>query len=269
MKYKQLEEMTDKLQNEAYNLTKSISALLYRVMPADTDAENDYTMSLASVLVNQSKLVTDIATELNMNISDIEINSNITDNHSAGKVINSDNRKDDSDSKSLVIGDIESSIDKLNSLSEDKLKNLDFNDSTEFAKKLDSKIETIDESLEYLIYNLIEQDKSKLLEQAKQGKIPLIDLLNQEYYIDDKNFSEIYHSPIDSKIEIINTLLDNIKLNSMLIKNIDELKITSIDDKVYIYQSLLNTGLTLTNCLNEFEFAINDLNLLLGYKNLE
>lgn len=269
MKLKELENITDKLQNEAYNLTKSISALLYRVMPADTDAENDYTMSLASVLVNQSKLVTNIATELNMNISDIEINSNITDNHSAGKVINSDNSKDNFDSKSLVIRDIESSIDKLNSLSEDKLKNLDLNNSTEFAKKLDSIIETIDESLEYLIYNLIEQDKSKLLDQAKQGKIPLINLLNQEYYIDDKNFSEIYHSPIDSKIEIINTLLDNIKLNSILIKNIDELKITSIDDKVYIYQSLLNTGLTLTNYLNEFESAINDLNLLLGYKNLE
>lgn len=269
MKLEELENITDKLQNEAYNLTKSISALLYRVMPSDTDAENDYTMSLASVLVNQSKLVTNIATELNMNISDIEINSNITDNHSAGMVINSDNRKDDSDSKSLVIRDIESSINKLNSLSEDKLKNLDFDDSNIFADKLDSIIETIDESLEHLMYYLIEQDKIKLLEQAKQGKIPLIDLLNQEYYIDDKNFSDIYHSPIDSKAEIINTLLDNIKLNSKLIRNIDELKITSVDDKIYIYQTLLNTGLTLSNCLNEFEFAINDLNLLLGYKNLE
>lgn len=269
MDTKQLEEMADKLQNESYNLTKSISALLYRVMPADTDAENDYTMSLVSVLVNQSRLVTEMATELSMNISHIDKNSKETDKHSASMNINFDSIKDNSDSKSLVIGDIESNIEKLNSLSEEKLMNLDFDDSDIFADKLDSLIRNIDESLEYLIYNLLEQDKIKLLERAKQGKIPLIDILNQEYYIDDENFSDIYDSPIDKKADIINTLLDNIKLNSMLIRNIDELKIINEDDKIYIYQSLLNTGLTLSRYLDEFEITINDLNHLLGYKNLE
>ena len=72
MDTKQLEEMADKLQNEAYNLTKSIEALLYKVIPADTDVENDYTMSLVSVLVNQSKLVKDIATNLSMGFQKID-----------------------------------------------------------------------------------------------------------------------------------------------------------------------------------------------------
>lgn len=72
MDTKQLEEMADKLQNEAYNLTKSIEALMYKVIPADTDAENDYTMSLVSVLVNQSKLVKDMATNLSMGFQKID-----------------------------------------------------------------------------------------------------------------------------------------------------------------------------------------------------
>lgn len=66
MDTKQLEEMADKLQNEAYNLTKSIEALLYRVIPTDTDSENDYTMGLLSVLSNQSRHVTDLATNLSI-----------------------------------------------------------------------------------------------------------------------------------------------------------------------------------------------------------
>ena len=66
MDTKQLEDMADKLQNEAYNLTKSIEALLYRVIPTDTDLENDYTIGLLNVLSNQSKLVTEIATDLSM-----------------------------------------------------------------------------------------------------------------------------------------------------------------------------------------------------------
>lgn len=75
MDTKQLEEMADKLQNEAYNLTKSIEALLYKVIPADTDSENDYTMSLVSVLSNQSRYVTDMATKLSMGINQIDTKS--------------------------------------------------------------------------------------------------------------------------------------------------------------------------------------------------
>lgn len=75
MDIKQLEEMADKLQNEAYNLTKSIEALLYKVIPADTDSENDYTMSLVSVLSNQSRYVTDMATKLSMGINQIDTKS--------------------------------------------------------------------------------------------------------------------------------------------------------------------------------------------------
>lgn len=75
MDAKQLEEMADKLQNEAYNLTKSIEALLYKVIPADTDSENDYTMSLVSVLSNQSRYVTDMATKLSMGINQIDTKS--------------------------------------------------------------------------------------------------------------------------------------------------------------------------------------------------
>lgn len=73
MDTKQLEEMADKLQNEAYNLTKSIEALMYKVIPADTDSENDYTIGLLSVLSNQSRYITDMATNLSMGI-----NQNIT-----------------------------------------------------------------------------------------------------------------------------------------------------------------------------------------------
>lgn len=69
MDTKQLEEMADKLQNEAYNLSKSIDALLYKVIPTDTDSENDYTMGLLSVVSNQSKLVTDMATNLSMSFT--------------------------------------------------------------------------------------------------------------------------------------------------------------------------------------------------------
>ncbi len=69
MDTKQLEEMADKLQNEAYNLSKSIDALLYKVIPTDTDSENDYTIGLLNVVSNQSKLVTDMATNLSMSFT--------------------------------------------------------------------------------------------------------------------------------------------------------------------------------------------------------
>lgn len=173
------------------------------------------------------------------------------------------------DTKDMIINEIDLKIDDLINLSENKLKNLDFDDSTNFADKLKSLINFIDEQLEYLIYNLIEQDKLKLLELAKQGEIQLGDLLDNEYYIDDENFSGIYDSPIDSKAYIIQTLIDNIKLTIKLIKNIDELKINAIDDKIYIYQSLLSTAVSLSRSFDELDFLISDLNLLLGYKNLE
>lgn len=173
------------------------------------------------------------------------------------------------DTKDMIINEIDLKIDDLINLSENKLKNLDFDDSTNFADKLKSLINFIDEQLEYLIYNLIEQDKLKLLELAKQGEIQLGDLLDNEYYIDDENFSGIYDSPIDSKAYIIQTLIDNIKLTIKLIKNIDELNITEIDDKIYIYQSLLSTAVSLSRSFDELDFLISDLNLLLGYKNLE
>src|SRR5699024_7559927 len=96
------------------------------------------------------------------------------------------------DTKDMIINEIDLKIDDLINLSENKLKNLDFDDSTNFADKLKSLINFIDEQLEYLIYNLIEQDKLKLLELAKQGEIQLGDLLDNEYYIDDVNFSGIY-----------------------------------------------------------------------------
>lgn len=72
MDTKQLEEMADRLQNEAYNLTKSIEALMYKVIPADTDSENDYTMGLLSVLSNQSRYVTDMATNLSISFQKID-----------------------------------------------------------------------------------------------------------------------------------------------------------------------------------------------------
>lgn len=268
MKIKELENIIDKLQNESYNLTKSISALLYRVMPADTDIENDYTMSLASVLINQSKLITQIATELSMNINHIEIDYEETNKNSAGMEINSDSHKDNSDSKSLVIRDIENNIDKLNSLCEEKLNNLDFDDSNIFADKLDSLITSIDENLEHLIYNLIEQYKLKFLEKAQQEKIPFNYLIQQGYCIDDENFSSIYDSIINKKSVIINNFLDNIKLNSKLIRNINELKINNDDDKICIYKNLLNTGFALKEYLDEFNFTINYLNHELEYKQI-
>jgi len=173
------------------------------------------------------------------------------------------------DTKDMIINEIDLKIDDLINLSENKLKNLDFDDSTNFADKLKSLINFIDEQLEYLIYSLIEQDKLKLLELAKQGEIQLGELLDNEYYIDDENFSGIYDSPIDSKAYIIQTLIDNIKLTLKLIKNIDELKINAIDDKIYIYQSLLSAAVSLSRSFDELDFLISDLNLLLGYKNLE
>lgn len=259
MNLQQIEQITDKLQNESYNLTKSIEALLYRVIPADTDSEDDYTMGLLNVLSHQSKLVTELATNLSMNIAHIDYNSENTDKHTANSV----------DTKDMIINEIDLKIDNFISISENKLKNLDFDDSSNFANELDSLINSIDEKLEYLIYNLIEQDKLKLLKLAQQGEIQLGDLLDQEYYIDDENFSGIYDSPIDSKAYTIQTLIDNIKLTIKLIKNIDELKINEIDDKIYIYQSLLSTAVSLSRNFDELDFLISDLNLLLGYKNLE
>ncbi len=193
-------------------------------------------------------------------------------NHTLSIKIDSDKysyNTNSADTKDMIINEINLKIDDIINISENKLKNLNFDDSTNFVDKLESLINFIDEKLEYLIYNLIEQDKLKLLELVQQGEIQLGDLLDHEYYIDDEDFSGIYDSPIDSKTYIIQTLIDNIKLTIKLIKNIDELKINEIDDKIYIYQSLLSTVASLSRCLTELDFLISDLNFLLGYKNLE
>lgn len=49
------------LESESYNLYKGIEALLYRVLPHNTDKEKDYTMALLGCLANQSKLVHELA----------------------------------------------------------------------------------------------------------------------------------------------------------------------------------------------------------------
>ena len=49
---------------------KSINALLYRIIPTDTDVEDDYTMVIIDVLSNQTRLVTDKAQNVNMAISE-------------------------------------------------------------------------------------------------------------------------------------------------------------------------------------------------------
>lgn len=193
-------------------------------------------------------------------------------NHTLSIKIDSDKysyNTNSADTKDIIINEIDLKIDDFITLSENKLKNLDFDDSKNFGDKLESLINFIDEKLEYLIYYLIEQDKLKLLELAQQGEIQLGDLLDRDYYIDDEDFSGIYDSPIDSKIYIIQTLIDNIKLTINLTKNIDEFKINEIDDNIYIYQTLLSTAVLLSKCLTELDFAISDLNFLLGYKKLE
>ncbi len=69
MKFEQLENMSDELEMESYNLMKSINALLYRVIPDNADMEDDYTMAILGVLSNQARLVTDKAQNVNMAIA--------------------------------------------------------------------------------------------------------------------------------------------------------------------------------------------------------
>ena len=71
MEFKQLENMSDDLERESYDLMKSINALLYRVIPTDTDLKDDYTMAILGVLSNQARLVTDKAQNINMAIAEL------------------------------------------------------------------------------------------------------------------------------------------------------------------------------------------------------
>ncbi len=71
MEFKQLENMSDELERESYFLMKSINAVLYRVIPDNTDTKDDYTMAILGVLSNQARLVTDKAQNVNMAIAEL------------------------------------------------------------------------------------------------------------------------------------------------------------------------------------------------------
>lgn len=64
MSREELNNLSVKLESEAYNLNKGIEALMYRVMPANTDVENDYTLTLLGCLSNQAKLVQEMSEEI-------------------------------------------------------------------------------------------------------------------------------------------------------------------------------------------------------------
>lgn len=64
MSREELNNLSVKLESEAYNLNKGIEALMYRVMPHNTDAEKDYTLTLLGCLSNQAKIVHELADTL-------------------------------------------------------------------------------------------------------------------------------------------------------------------------------------------------------------
>lgn len=57
MDYKDIKESVDAMERESYFLLKSIQALMYKVIPVGVDNEDDYTLSLLSIIENQAKLV--------------------------------------------------------------------------------------------------------------------------------------------------------------------------------------------------------------------
>lgn len=53
------------LENESYYLMKSIDALRIKVVPDDSDLQNDYVGPLLAVVANQSKLIYKMAQKIN------------------------------------------------------------------------------------------------------------------------------------------------------------------------------------------------------------
>ena len=68
MNKQETEKIIMDLESESYNLYKGIEALLYRVLPHNTDMEKDYSMALLGCLSNQAKLVHDMADTLNEDV---------------------------------------------------------------------------------------------------------------------------------------------------------------------------------------------------------
>lgn len=64
MNKQETEKLIMDLESESYNLYKGIEAFLYRVMPHNTDAEKDYTLTLLGCLSNQAKLVHELTDTL-------------------------------------------------------------------------------------------------------------------------------------------------------------------------------------------------------------
>lgn len=66
MELKELEELSDKLENEAYTLSKAIEVLLYELLPDDNNEKIEQATVITNLILQQAKLVVDMATDLNM-----------------------------------------------------------------------------------------------------------------------------------------------------------------------------------------------------------
>ena len=61
LKNERLEKLIEKLRNESYNLQKAIEALMYKVVPPDTDYKDDYVLSFLGILNNQARYISGIS----------------------------------------------------------------------------------------------------------------------------------------------------------------------------------------------------------------
>ncbi|WP_311516251.1 hypothetical protein [uncultured Anaerococcus sp.] len=65
MDLQQLENLSDKLENETYSLIKAIEALLYKLFPTDPSEATEQSTAIAGLILQQAKLMQNTAEELN------------------------------------------------------------------------------------------------------------------------------------------------------------------------------------------------------------
>lgn len=82
MDIKEILKQSEELTVQTYNLAKSLEAFMYRVLPPDTDVENDYSLTLAGVLSNQGKLVESMAEDLHDTIENLSKHINAIEDDS-------------------------------------------------------------------------------------------------------------------------------------------------------------------------------------------
>ncbi|KWZ77958.1 hypothetical protein [Anaerococcus tetradius] len=64
MELKELEELSDKLENEAYTLSKAIEVLLYELLPDDNNEKIEQATVITNLILQQAKRVHKVAEDL-------------------------------------------------------------------------------------------------------------------------------------------------------------------------------------------------------------